>query len=50
MKIGDRKNELLAFLNPLPGILTMAFRTVAVSAGVIGVVHKSASVALEDIL
>lgn len=48
VKIEDRQEGLPALLDPLPSVLSMAFGAVAVAAGVIGIVHLSTLIALEE--
>lgn len=48
VEVGDRKQKLLTLLGPSARVLAVALRTVAIAAGVIGVVDLSALVALED--
>ncbi|MGA7877114.1 MAG: hypothetical protein WCA08_15750 [Desulfoferrobacter sp.] len=47
MEVPDGKKALAAFIKPALGVFGIAFRTVPVAAGMIGVVDRCATVALE---
>jgi hypothetical protein len=49
MKIMDRQEGFPTFFHPLPGIFSVTLGTVAVAAGVVGIMEFCALIALEDV-